>query len=339
MKNILAKLLDLISLSFTPFVAAISTIQSKIGSNRLPLTYRTLDHFKVTPVTHHYYQPVFNPGELPESTWAKRDPLYGIDLNTQEQLVLLNSFQYNSELAAIPLEQPVKSLDFFYNNPSFNPGDAETLYNVVRHFKPKRIIEIGSGYSTRLMKKALDKNRSDGSSSIHICIEPYEMPWLESLGIDRLIRAKVEDVDLSLFSELKENDILFIDSSHVLRSAGDVFVEYLHILPCLNKGVIIHIHDIFLPFEYPKEWVVNQRKFFTEQYLLQAFLAFNSEFEILLACNYLSHDYPNEFSAKNPIYADKLNYNPGSFWLRRKKSLDNESVYSLGGMNTLEYRD
>lgn len=129
--------------------------------------------------------------------------------------------------------------------------------------------------------------------------------------------ALISDVDLTIFDELKENDIFFIDSSHVLRAGGDVFVEYLHIVPKLNKGVLIHIHDIFLPYEYPKDWILNKRLFWTEQYLLQAFLAFNSEFEVLLAVNYLATHYPGELSKKCPVWA-KLKRGHGSFWIRRK---------------------
>lgn len=199
----------------------------------------------------------------------------------------------------------------------FGPADAEILYNVVIHFKPTRVIEVGAGYSTRMMKLALDTNRNEGVAAKHSCIEPYENPWLEELGIDEVIRERVEDVNLEIFDELKQNDILFIDSSHVLRTGGDVFTEYLHIIPKLNPGVLVHIHDIFLPYEYPRKWIVNKRQFWTEQYLLQAFLAFNSEFEVLLSVNYLAKQYPNELSGACPFFG-RLKGGHGSFWIRRK---------------------
>jgi hypothetical protein len=167
------------------------------------------------------------------------------------------------------------------------------------------------------MKLALDTNRNEGVAAKHSCIEPYENPWLEELGIDEVIRERVEDVNLEIFDELKQNDILFIDSSHVLRTGGDVFTEYLHIIPKLNPGVLVHIHDIFLPYEYPRKWIVNKRQFWTEQYLLQAFLAFNSEFEVLLSINYLAKQYPNELSSACPFFG-RLKGGHGSFWIRRK---------------------
>ena len=105
-----------------------------------------------------------------------------------------------------------------------------------------------------------------------MCIEPYEMPWLEQLGIDAVIRKKAEDVYPDIFDQVEAGDILFIDSSHVLRISGDVFVEHLHILPSLKSGVLVHIHDIFLPYAYLRNWIVDERRFWTEQYVRQAFL-------------------------------------------------------------------
>ncbi|GAB64078.1 MAG: class I SAM-dependent methyltransferase [Candidatus Jettenia sp.] len=314
--KIIIKIFDIISCLITPFIAFVSSVQTRVGPERFPLTYMIWDIFHVSPIRHHYYQPVFNVRNLPERIWNRENQLPGIDFNIEGQLSLLRSFNYNSELEVIPIEKPKEPLGFFHNN-SFGVGDAEILYNMVRHFKTKKVIEIGSGFSTRMMKKALDKNREEGFLSSHICIEPYEMHWLESLGIDKVIRSKVEDVDPILFNELRENDILFIDSSHVLRIGGDVFVEYLQIIPNLRKGVLVHIHDIFLPNEYPRFWIMNKRRFWTEQYLLQAFLAFNSKFEVLLAVNYLASYYSEEFSLKCPVYAKKLKRGTGSFWIRK----------------------
>jgi len=129
-----------------------------------------------------------------------------------------------------------------------------------------------------------------------IAIEPYPNEVLRRgfPGLSRLIPRKVEEVDLSQFDELKQNDILFIDSSHVLRIGNDVQYEYLEVLPRINKGIIIHIHDIFLPMEYPKNWVLKMHRFWSEQYLLQAFLAFNSAFEILWAGSYMHLRHPDQ---------------------------------------------
>lgn len=328
MWNIVRTLADIVSSEITWAIAPIVRKQAMKGPVKMPLTFRVWDAFKITPVIHHYYQPIFNPHDLAETIWTKPDPLYGIDMNVQRQLAVLKAFTaYSDELQAIPMSEPPEGYSFFYNNNFFESGDAEILYSMVRHFKPKKVIEIGCGYSTRLMKCALDKNRHEGAAAEQICIEPYEVPWLEKLGVDKVIRSKVEDVDLSLFDELEADCLLFIDSSHTLRTGGDVYIEYLHILPRLQKGVIIHIHDIFLPFDYPRQWLVSHRRFWTEQYLMQAFLAYNPEFEILAALRYLATYHSEEFAAACPVFACQserrmahgaVTVSPSSFWIRRK---------------------
>ncbi len=316
MAKIIFNVLDLVYAVLSVVLAFIAQVQTRLGSKRLPLSYRVWDKFRVTPVSHHYYQPVLDVHDLPDGLWNAKDPLYGINFNKNNQIALLKQFHYQEELRLIPFERSTNSLDFYHMNKSFESADAEMLYNMVRHYKARRVIEIGSGYSTRMMKLALDKNRNEGYSSRHLCIEPYEMPWLEQLGVDEVIRKKVEDVDPQFFDELEAGDILFIDSSHVLRTAGDVFVEYLHILPNLKPGVLVHIHDIFLPYEYPRQWLVEERRFWTEQYLLQAFLVCNREFEILSAVHWLAREHKELLAEVCPAY-DKLGGAPGSFWIRR----------------------
>ena len=267
-------------------------------------------------MSHHYYRPVFDVHSLPDNLWNIKDPLCGINFNEDGQISLLKQFSYQDELMLVPIDRSEEYLGFYHRNHSFENADAEMLYNMVRYHKPRKVIEIGSGYSTRMMKLALDKNKDEGRSSKHVCIEPYEMPWLEQLGVDDVVREKVEDVDPHIFDQLEAGDILFIDSSHVLRTAGDVFVEYLHILPSLKPGVLVHIHDIFLPYEYPKSWIVNERRFWTEQYILQAFLVCNPDFEILSAVHWLSRDHSELLAVVCPAYR-KLGGAPGSFWIRR----------------------
>lgn len=307
---------DVLYSIFSLVMAPASLLQSRLGSLRLPMTYKVWDFFQVSSVRHHYYQPVFDVNMLPGMLWQKPDEMVGVDLNEEKQLKLLETFSYQDELRNVPLVPDGDSLNFFHNN-SYGPADAEMLYNIVRHFKPSRVIEVGCGYSTRMLKKALDTNRSDGSESTHICIEPYEMPWLESLGVNEVIRKKIEDVPVELFESLEENDILFIDSSHVIRTGGDVVFEFTKVLPRLKSGVIVHIHDIFLPYEYPREWLVKHRRYWTEQYLLQAFMAFNNEFEIVAAVNWLAREHAEELAQACPVY-DRLKTGHGAFWIRKK---------------------
>jgi len=186
-------------------------------------------------------------------------------------------------------------------------------YCMVRHFQPDLIIEVGSGFSSLVSGEAAAKN----NSSALICIEPFPKEFLKQgfPGLHSLIEKRVEDVDLNFFSQLGSGDILFIDSSHTVKIGGDVNYLFLELLPRLKPGVIVHVHDIFLPFEYRRDWVMDEFRFWTEQYLLQAFLSFNSEFEVLMANSYLSHYYKEDLKAAFPSLAS---WGGGSFWMRRK---------------------
>lgn len=263
----------------------------------------------------HYYEPLFNPKHLRYSLRKERF-LPGIDFNDTEQLLILKKFCYNDELLKFPLDKKNNVLEYCYNVGAFLSGDAEYLYNMIRLYKPKKIIEIGSGSSTLMARNAINKNiiESDDYYCEHICIEPYEQYWLEEIGIE-IIRKKVEVVGIDIFKTLHENDILFIDSSHIIRPQGDVLFEYLEILPSLNKGVIVHIHDIFTPRDYLDEWFGEN--LWNEQYLLEAFLTHNKNYRIIGAVNYLSHKYKELFSSKCPIYNIQSGREPGSFYIKK----------------------
>ena len=148
----------------------------------------------------------------------------------------------------------------------------------------------------------------------HICIEPYEMLWLERLPVE-VFRSKVEDMDISTFKSLEANDILFIDSSHIIRPQGDVLFEFLHVLPVLKPGVIVHVHDVFSPKDYPKTWIIDKHSLWNEQYLLEAFLSCNDKFRILGAVNFLKHQYAEALGQKCPNTAKSPDEEPGSFWM------------------------
>lgn len=276
---------------------------------------------------NYFYQPIPDTRTLKDELWLRQSELAGVDMNEQEQFQLLNQFlKFKNEYDAFPRDKALKPYEYYINNDMFGPVDAEILYCMVRHFKPKKIVEIGSGYSTYLFAQAILKNEAENGNRAELtAIEPYPNEVLRRgfPGLSKLISAKVEEVDLSEFSELKENDILFIDSSHVLKIGNDVQYEYLEILPRLNKGVIVHIHDIFLPAEYPKKWVLGMHRFWNEQYLLQAFLAFNGAFEVLWAGSYMHLRHRNQLEKASSSYnRDTVwaTHVPGatSFWIRKK---------------------
>jgi hypothetical protein len=272
----------------------------------------------VLAVPDQYYQPLINPWKHLKKSLREDRNLPDLDFNTSEQLSLLASFHYNDELLRFPVEKR-NDLEFYYNNPSYDSGDAEYLYNVVRHIKPRRIVEVGCGYSSLMIQNAIAKNKEEdsGYACRHICIEPYEQPWLEKLNIE-LYRCKVECAEASIFEVLQAGDLLFIDSSHVMRPQGDVLFLYQEVLPALASGVWVHIHDIFTPRDYLDDWVFKRHHLWNEQYLLESFLTFNSQFKVVGALNYLSHHHYKELAEKCPIFAVQEGREPGSFWIVRK---------------------
>jgi predicted O-methyltransferase YrrM len=310
---------SLIDFALVPIAATASLALRAIrqaGFGRMPLTLRVFRKVGIYPLLDHYYEPLFNPAHLRKPLSEDRE-LLGIDWNVAEQLDLLKRFHFNDELVRFPVDRKADH-EFFYRNGFFESGDAEFLYNMIRLHKPKRIFEIGSGQSTLIAASAVEANRGEDPryQCEHVCIEPYEVEWLDQLNVN-VVRKPVELIDTSLFGQLDENDILFIDSSHMIRPQGDVLFEYFEILPILKSGVLIHIHDIFTPKDYLDEWIQSVC-FWNEQYLLEAFLSYNSEFKIIGALNFLKHHHPDDLTAACPVLREQLeSREPGSFWLRR----------------------
>ena len=297
-------------------------IRSRLSPMRLFHVFETMG-YHLTP--NHFYFPIPDTRSLGDYLWERESQLVGVDMNTEGQMNLLSIFEstYKNEYEKIPKDETDSPHLYFLNNNDFFSIDGLILYCMIRYFKPNKIIEVGSGYSTLLAAQALEKNQLEsGKASELIAIEPYPNEILQKgfPGLSRLIKMKVQDVPLSEFEKLGKNDILFIDSSHVLSIGNDVQYEYLEILPRLNPGVLIHIHDIFFPNEYPKKWTLERHHFWTEQYILQAFLAFNKKFEVIWASNYMLAKHPDKFEdAFNYRIIEGSPYHIASFWMRRKE--------------------
>ena len=262
----------------------------------------------MTPV--HFYEPIPDTQSLPETLWSQPSELVGIDMNDSMQLDLLRKHfaKFRDEYDNLPAEPPPGQ------KRPFRGVDALVAYCMVRHFQPRWIIEVGSGFSSLVLGQAAAKNKN----SALICIDPFPREFLRKRnipGLRSLIEKKVQDIDLEFFSQLESGDILFIDSSHTVKIGGDVNYLFLEVLPRLKPGVIVHVHDIFLPFEYRRDWVLDEFRFWTEQYLLQAFLTFNSEFEVLLANSYLNHYHRQDLESR---FSGSHRWIGGSFWMRRK---------------------
>ena len=290
-----------------------------LHSAKFPEIFRLWERhgFHVTPV--NFYQPIPDTRSLPETLWNRLSELHGIDMNDAVQLDLLrNQFpRFRREYEQIPAEPTGEPGRFHCNNDLFGGTDALVAYCMIRHFQPRLIIEVGSGFSSLIAAEAIAKNKN----SALICIEPFPQDFLRQgfPGLRSLIEKKVEEIDLEFFSQLSCGDILFIDSSHTVKIRGDVNYLFLELLPRLKPGVIVHVHDIFFPFDYPRDWVMDELRFWSEQYLLQAFLSFNSEFEVLIANHYLAHYYLEDFKQTFP---HSPSWSGGSFWMRRKALMD-----------------
>jgi len=278
--------------------------------------------FHVTPV--HFNQPIPDTRSLPETLWSRPSELVGIDMNEPRQRELLRSFsRFRDEYQRFPTGPTKEQNRFYLGNRLFGGVDALVAYCMVRHFQPRLIIEVGSGFSSLALGEAASKN---GCTPI-ICIEPFPRDFLRKgfPGLQTLIEKNVQEINLEFFSQLQSGDILFIDSSHTVKVGGDVNYLFLEVLPRLKPGVIVHVHDIFLPFEYRRDWVVDEFRFWSEQYLLQAFLSFNLEFEVLMANRYLAHKYRDDLKVTfanlanlEAVRPSSLGWVGGSFWMRRK---------------------
>ena len=319
-KNLILNTLPVSDMILMPLVYPAAWLLKNIrrfGVHKLPLCKSALMKIEVFPIINYYYEPKFD-NSNPRLDFSEDRNLQGIDWNISEQLKLLGSLTFSQELLGLPEkpEETQSSLEFCLNNGVFESGDAEYWYQIIRAIKPKKILEIGSGCSTLMAIKAINMNHKEDPSYTceHICIEPYEVPWLEKTGAS-IIRKGVEEIELSFFYQLQENDILFIDSSHIIRPQGDVLFEYLELLPSLNKGVIVHAHDIFSPKDYPEELLVNMVRFWNEQYLLEAFLSHNNSWEIIGALNFLHHNYYRELKMVAPFLLPERK--PASFYIKK----------------------
>lgn len=277
----------------------------------------------------HYYLPIPEPADIDGVFRTGPSEMVGVEMNETGARALLHDVfpNYTEEFRRLfPLTKPDRghrAQDFYLLNGNFMAVDAHVYYIFIRHFKPRRIVEIGSGYSTLVAAAAVRKVAEDtGKMPELVAIEPYPLPFLKTdvAGISEVIESKVQDVGMEVFTSLRAGDILFIDSTHVLREGGDVQFEYCEVLPRLAPGVIVHIHDISLPNPYPRVYFEKHHYFWNEQYLLQSFLAFNSRFEVLWPGSYIWHHQPEairevfpEFDVMREAYP---NSEPSSFWMR-----------------------
>ena len=266
----------------------------------------------------HFYSPIPSLHDVKEH----QDRIYGkrprilpdVDMHEEEQLKLLHHFiQYYQDL---PFQDTkAQGLRYYYHNPSYSYSDAILLHCMLRDIKPKRLIEVGSGHSSCI---TLDTNELHFNNSIETTfIEPNPQLFLSLITKEdkqrvKMIPQRLQDTDISVFSKLEKNDILFIDSTHVGKIDSDVNYLFFKLLPTLSSGVYVHIHDIFYPFEYPIDWIEEGRAF-NEAYMLRTFLAYNKKFKIILMNDFMNYFHSEFFAENMPLCVKNSG---GSIWLK-----------------------
>ena len=277
-----------------------------------------LAHWKTWMSPGHFYSPIPNIDEVRAREAELFGPppasIPGIALNAERQLGLLATLARYYPEQPFPHEQSAESR-YWFRNGAFSYGDALFLYAMLRHLRPRRVIEVGSGFSSAVM---LETSERFLESSIALTFIDPDVSTVQALlrTGDRaeVIAAPVQAIPLERFDVLAANDILFIDSTHVSKTGSDVNRLVFDVLPRLASGVYVHFHDIFYPFEYPKEWVYEGRAW-NEDYLVRAFLLFNDSFEIVLYNNYLGKMHRDAVGEAMPLVLE----NPGGgLWLRRR---------------------
>lgn len=277
----------------------------------------------VLPV--HFYTPVPDIADLDRrDVWSRRSPMAGIDLAVDRQLELWRALgaRWGGECHWPERPEGTAPHDFHLANGMFSWGCAAATHSLIRELKPRRVIEVGSGMSSRVIRDALLLNARDAGrpAAEHTIIDPYPDARLESImpASTVIVRKPVEQTDAEWFGHLEAGDILFVDSGHTVRTGGDVNFLILDILPNLAPGVVCHFHDIPLPFEYGRGYAAHPRfrVFWTEAYLLQAFMALNPSFEVLLTMNLLMQDHGDAVREAFPRYQPDTT--SGSFWIRRR---------------------
>jgi len=279
------------------------------------------------PMLVHFYSPVPDLKELDAlRVWDRRSDLAGIDFRPEAQEDYLRALgRLHGAECNWPATLPEGDSRYYTENNSFSFGCAAALHCILRANKPRRVIEVGSGNSSKVIASALALNEAEDAPCEYVIIDPYPGDFVRNGGAKagKVVAQRVETTAPDRFARLGHNDLLFIDSGHTVRIGSDVNFLFLDVLPRLAPGVVVHIHDINLPYEYPRVYFTNPRfrVFWTEAYLLQAFLSLNREFEVLLGMCWIMRERMDVFRKAFPHYDPAQHkLTSGSFWIRRKPS-------------------
>jgi hypothetical protein len=267
--------------------------------------------FSIIP--NNFYSNIPSVKEVEESFEYQNDgKCYNIDglFDNKSMLSVLRVLDNYSEEFDPPAEGGESEChEFFWSNSQFSFSDAMAYYTFIRAYKPQKVLEIGSGFSTLIAVNAISQNRA-GSIT---CIEPYPRNFLDSAGVE-LVRKKIQDIPSCEISGFLDNgDFLFIDSTHTVKAGSDCLKIYLDLIPSIKKDIYIHVHDVFLPFAPPKNWATDLHIYWTEQYLLLAFLIDNPKIEILFGSKYHMEKNPEVL---HDFMKGRAPSGGGSFWFK-----------------------
>jgi Methyltransferase domain len=264
-------------------------------------------------VVKNFYSPIPDLHAVSPEVWERRAELPGIQFDLEGQLAFLSDLEeYLREFD--PPQSDAGPQRYYGANPSYGRGDADLMHAMVRRYRPRRIVELGSGFTTLILAQVM---RDHGGGDLYV-YDPYPgVAGPETRGVTSFEPLAAQDVPLSVFEQLEAGDFLVVDTTHTVKVGGDVNRIVLEILPRLAAGVIVHFHDIFLPYEYPREWPERYGLYWTEQYLLQAFLTLNPAYEVLCALHALLREHPERVHELIPALAN--GGTPATFWIRRRE--------------------
>lgn len=270
----------------------------------------------------HFYSPVVDTKTLDVDALATpdREKVHGVDIDAVAMRELWSSLLPHMKAMDFPEDAETsrrRGLRYHTANPAYGWGDAVVYHALLRKLKPKRIVEVGSGFSSALALDTLDAH-FETSPSVDF-VDPYPKllrSMLTPADESRVTvhESGVQDVDLDLFRKLRKDDILFIDSTHIVKTHSDVHWELTEILPVLRKGVVVHIHDMFWPFEYPRGWIVDDKRSWNELYAIHYFLMFQKTFEVMFFNHYFAHQHIELAEETLPVFAGAPG---GGLWLRK----------------------
>ncbi|MDQ5820548.1 MAG: class I SAM-dependent methyltransferase [Actinomycetota bacterium] len=269
-------------------------------------------------VPRDIYSPIPDVPPEHDPLWESPASLVGVEFDLDEQLRLLET-ELRPYLAEFSPPATAAAEDAFYVwNGYYQAVDADVLYAMVRHLKPRRILEIGSGYSTLVTAAACSRNRGEGHASVFTAVDPGPRAAIKPPpdGPDRFLRTTAQELPLETFLELGRGDLLFVDSSHAVKLGSDVNFLVLEVLPRLRPGVVVHFHDIFLPYEYPRDWY-ERGTFVAEQYLLHAFLIDSTSYEVFFAAHAVARAHRDRLAELIPSLGARSDHYPAAFWMLR----------------------